>query len=124
MRPSRESLIVAALCVLDLISTIYLVQNHQAQEGNVVMDFYLQQGIGAFVGAKCMLFVPALVIAEWYRRRNSRLVIRTLRLVIVLYLAFYSAYVFQANKTEILPTAAYAVTTPVVQHPHGTLPGP
>ena len=115
MRPSRESLIVAALCLLDLISTIYLVKHHHAQEGNVVMEFYLQQGISAFIGAKCLLFVPALVIAEWYRRRNARLVIRTLRLVIVLYLAFYSSVVFKANRSEFLPTAAYAVTSPVSQ---------
>jgi hypothetical protein len=41
MRPSRETLVVAALCFADLISTLLLVRHHQAGEGNFVMDFYL-----------------------------------------------------------------------------------
>jgi hypothetical protein len=107
MRPSRETLIVAALCLMDLLSTLFLVHHRQASEGNFVMDYYLQQGTAAFVGAKCVLFVPALLIAEWYRRRNPRLVIKTLRLVIVLYVTFYSAIVFQANR-EVFLSSAYA----------------
>jgi hypothetical protein len=108
MRPSRETLTVAALCLADLISTLFLVRHHQAGEGNFVMDFYLQQGPLAFVAVKCLLFVPALVMAEWYRRKNPRLIVKTLRLVIVLYIAFYMAGVFQANHHVLAPAAAYA----------------
>jgi Domain of unknown function (DUF5658) len=107
MRPSRETLIVAALCLVDLISTLFFVRHHQAGEGNVVMDFYLQHGVLSFVGAKCLLFVPALVMAEWYRRRNPRLIIKTLRFVIVLYITFYSVGVLQANHHLLAPAAAY-----------------
>jgi hypothetical protein len=110
MRPSRETLIVAAICLLDLVSTLFLVQTQQASEGNAVMNYYLEQGVGAFIAAKCLLFVPALIIAEWYRRRNPRLVIRTLRVVIVLYLGFYSAVVYRANQDVFFVNAAFADT--------------
>jgi hypothetical protein len=108
MRPSRETLIVAAICVLDLVSTLFLVQHRVASEGNAVMNYYLQMGIAPFVGVKCLLFIPALLIAEWYRRRNPRLVIKTLRLVIVLYLTAYTTVVYRANHHAFTETAAYA----------------
>ena len=98
MRVSKESWIVAALCAADLISTLFLIHHHGADEGNSLMSFYLQQGTWAFIAAKCLLFVPALMIAEWYRRRNPRLVAATLRSVIVMYVAFYAVGVFQVNR--------------------------
>jgi hypothetical protein len=94
-----ETGIVAALCAADLLSTLVLVQ-HGAGEGNALMSFYLQQGTWAFIAAKCLMFVPALLIAEWYRRRNPRLVSVALRGVIVMYLLLYTLGVFQANRPE------------------------
>ena len=98
MRVSKETLIVATLCAADLISTLLLVHQHGADEGNTLMSYYLQQGTGTFIAAKCLLFVPALLIAEWYRRRNPQLVATTLRGVIVMYVAFYMVGVFQMNR--------------------------
>jgi len=98
MRVSRETWIVAVLCAADLISTLVLVQQHGADEGNPLLSFYLQHGTGAFIAAKCLMFIPALLIAEWYRRRNPRLISRTLRGVIVMYLLFYAVGVFQVNR--------------------------
>jgi hypothetical protein len=97
MRPCKESKIIAGLCVADLVSTIVLVRSQGATEANMVMRFYLQYGMLAFIGAKCMLFVPALMIAEWYRHHNPRLITGTLRLVILLYVGLYSVGVFQLN---------------------------
>src|SRR5947209_3367570 len=97
MRVSRETGIVGALCAGDLLSTLVLIQQHGADEGNRLMSFYLQQGTGAFIAAKCLMFVPALVIAEWYRRRTPRLVSVTLRAVIVMYVFFYAVGVLQVN---------------------------
>lgn len=98
MRVSRETWIVAVLCAADLLSTLFLVRQHGADEGNTLMSFYLQQGTGAFIAAKCLMFIPALLIAEWYRRRNPRLISTTLRGVIVMYLVFYAVGVFQVNR--------------------------
>jgi hypothetical protein len=98
MRVSSETWIVAALCAADLLSTLFLVRQHGADEGNSLMSFYLQHGTGTFIAAKCLLFVPALLIAEWYRRRNPRLISTSLRGVIVMYLVFYAVGVFQVNR--------------------------
>lgn len=98
MRVSRETWIVAALCAADLISTLFLVHHHGADEGNALMSYYLRQGTGAFIAAKCLMFVPALLIAEWYRRRNPQLVATTLRGVIVMYVAFYTVGVLHVNR--------------------------
>jgi hypothetical protein len=98
MRVSKETWIVATLCAVDLLSTLLLVQRQGADEGNSLMSFYLQQGTGNFIAAKCLMFIPALLIAEWYRRRNPRLVSTTLRGVIVMYLVFYAVGVFQVNR--------------------------
>lgn len=98
MRVSRETWVVAALCGADLISTLFLVHHHGADEGNALMSFYLKQGTGAFIAAKCLMFVPALLIAEWYRRRNAQLVATTLRGVIVMYVAFYAVGVLHVNR--------------------------
>jgi hypothetical protein len=98
MRVSRETWIVAALCAADLLSTLFLVRQQGADEGNSLMSFYLQHGTGTFIAAKCLMFIPALMIAEWYRRRNPRLISRTLRGVIAMYLLFYAVGVFQVNR--------------------------
>ena len=95
---SRETGIVGALCAIDLLSTLALIQHQGADEGNGLMSFYLRQGTGAFIAAKCLLFVPALMIAEWYRRRNPRLVSLTLRTVIVMYVFLYAVGVLQMNR--------------------------
>ena len=97
MRVCGETGIVATLCAVDLLSTLLLIQHQGAAEGNALMSFYLQQGTAVFIAAKCLLFVPALVIAEWYRRRNPRLVSLSLRAVIVMYLVFYVAGVLHVN---------------------------
>jgi hypothetical protein len=97
MHLCRESKIVAGLCVADLVSTIVFMNRHGATEANMVMKFYLQYGMAAFIGAKCLLFLPALWMAEWYRHRNPRLITGTLRLVILLYVGLYGAGVYTLN---------------------------
>jgi hypothetical protein len=98
MQLCKESKIVAGLCVADLISTLVFMRSHEASEANMVMRFYLQYGMGAFIGAKCLLFLPALLIAEWYRHRNPRLITGTLRLVILLYVGLYGVGVYTLNR--------------------------
>ena len=113
MRVSRETWIVAVLCAADLFSTLHLVRQQGADEGNSLMSFYLQQGTGTFIAAKCLMFIPALLIAEWYRRRNPRLISTTLRGVIVMYLVFYAIGVVQVNR----PVTAAALSDDYHQRP-------
>src|SRR4051794_9149653 len=67
MRLSNESRILATLCLADLVSTVVLIKGCGAEEANHVLRFYLAYGVPASIGAKCFLFVPALLIAEHYR---------------------------------------------------------
>jgi hypothetical protein len=112
MRVSKETWIVATLCAVDLFSTLFLVQRQGADEGNTLMSFYLQQGMGTFIAAKCLMFIPALLIAEWYRRRNPRLIATTLRGVIVMYLVFYAVGVFQFNRPVTAAALSEEYTPP------------
>ena len=89
--PSRETIIIAAICLLDLLTTLYWVSQGQAKEGNPVMAYFLNVGPGAFVSAKVLTFAPALVVAEWYRTRRPEFVTRLLRWVIAAYLFLYIA---------------------------------
>jgi hypothetical protein len=133
MRVSRETWIVASLCAADLISTLFFVHGHGADEGNTLMSYYLQQGTGTFILMKCLLFVPALLIAEWYRRRNPQLVAVTMRGVIVMYLSFYAVGVFQMNRPvtaaemgwdRVPPATAPTIAFPLPTGREGTrLPG-
>jgi hypothetical protein len=97
MRRSQESRILAGLCLADLVSTLILIEGYGAEEANFVLCFYLNYGLLAFIGVKCLLFVPALLIAECYRPHYPLLVSGLLRLVICLYVCCYSAGVYAIN---------------------------
>ena len=86
---SQEAVLIAFLCLLDLITTLYWVSQGQAQEGNPLMAYFLGLGSDAFVFAKVLTFAPALVLAEWYRPRNPRLITRLLRWVAAGYVCIY-----------------------------------
>ncbi len=94
---TRESQIIVAICLVDLVVTLALLSTATAREGNPLMDFYLQFGVGAFVLAKlCLLFLP-IFIAEWCRQFRPQFVRRMLRLTIVAYLGIYTLLFLQHN---------------------------
>jgi len=97
MKPSVESLVLSGICLADLASTIFLVSYRGAEEGNPLMSYYLQQGIGAFVVAKLVLFVIPLGIAEWARTHRPKFVRQTLRFAIAAYLLAYVSVFWQVN---------------------------
>lgn len=75
--------------MLDLMTTLYWVAMGQAREGNPVMAYFLDLSHYSFIIAKIATFVPALVVAEWYRPRNPVLIKRVMRWVIIAYLSTY-----------------------------------
>ena len=97
MKLARESWALAVICTVDLITTIYLVQNHGAAEANPVMRYFLELGYVAFIIAKAFMFVIPLAILEWARRRQPAFVRGMLRVGIVLYLGSYGAVVWRIN---------------------------
>ena len=86
---SRESYILLAICMMDLLATIWLVGTQRATEGNPIMEFYLHKGTGMLVAMKVTLVAMPLFIAEWCRRQRPEFVRRMLRLTIAVYLGIY-----------------------------------
>ena len=90
---SRECLFLLTVCLLDTISSAYLFQNNMAVEANPVLRGYAEAGILPFVSAKMMTFVPALVVAEWYRQRRPEFILPLLRWAGILYVGIYTLMV-------------------------------
>jgi hypothetical protein len=97
MRILSESLILAALCMLDMLVTVWLVQRGSAIEGNPILRFYLELSLGTFIGVKILLSIGPLIVLERLRHRRPQLVQRLLRVGIVLYLVVYCVGVLRLN---------------------------
>lgn len=94
-----ESVVLAAICSLDLLTTCFWVQYRQAAEGNPLMNWYLQSGgTAAFVCVKFVLFLLPLFIAEWARRMRPQFVCGALRTAIAAYVTLYGLGVAQLNQ--------------------------
>jgi len=89
MTITRESMVLMGICVLDLTSTLLLLNAKQASEGNPLMSFYLRYGIGTFVLMKLTLVLLPIFIAEWSRQYRPRFVRNMLRTAIATYLGVY-----------------------------------
>ena len=88
---SNETVAITAICLLDLLTTLYWVSQGQAREGNPALAYFLDQGPVPFILVKLFTFVPALVLAEWYRPKNPRLITKALRWTIAGYFFLYVA---------------------------------
>lgn len=97
MRIARESWIITAICIADLITTLWFVGIHGAGEANPIMRFFLLQGVIAFILAKCLLFVGPLVILEWARCQRPVFVRSMLRVAIAGYIGMYGVGVWKIN---------------------------
>jgi hypothetical protein len=91
---SAEAVWLTVICLVDLLTTLWWVSQGQAGEGNPVLAYYLDKGHVPFILAKLFMFVPSLIIAEWYRPRNPVFIHRVLRWVVILYLTIYAVGVF------------------------------
>jgi hypothetical protein len=86
---SAEALIITAICMLDLATTLFWISQGHAREGNPVMAWVWDQGHVPFIAVKILTFAPAVAAAEWYRPHNPVLITRVMRWTIILYLAVY-----------------------------------
>lgn len=100
MKPSVESIVLSVICLADLASTLFLVNYRGAEEGNPLMNYYLQQGVGSFIVAKLVLFVIPLAIAEWARKHKPQFVRQTLRFAIGAYVLAYVSVFMQVNSDQ------------------------
>jgi hypothetical protein len=109
-RISRETWILAIICLVDLILTCVLVQGEKAQEGNPLFNYFLQCGITVFIGMKLIFITLPLLILEWARSYKPIFVRRTARLCIVAYLGMYGLLFLHVNIPLLMNQPAYGET--------------
>ena len=85
------------ICLLDLISTVWLIATNQAIEGNPIMAFYAGKGLGVLVIAKILIAVLSLSVIEWARRKSPHFVRGVLRFAIVAYIGIYMTFFINSN---------------------------
>ena len=96
-----ESLLLAAICLLDLVTTCFWIRYREAVEGNPLMAWYLASGgTPVFVFIKFVLCVLPLFVAEWARRTRPRFVHAALRLTIAAYVTSYGLGVSHLNRQD------------------------
>jgi len=86
---AKESYVILAICLLDLVFTYWLIHTKQATEGNPIMSYYLSNSMGMMIAAKMVLIAMPLFVAEWARRYRPRFVHRALRIAIAIYISLY-----------------------------------
>lgn len=125
LQPAKESYILLAICLIDLMLTIWLVSTRRATEGNPLMAFYLKKGWDSLIIAKTLLVVLPLFIAEWGRIHRPIFVKHVLRFAIIAYLVTLSiAFInkdmlaLERKHTQHLtaPTRSFSAELPSSSH--------
>ncbi len=101
MTLTKESLLLIGICTADLASTLYLLQNGMAREGNPLMSYYLRHGIGTFVMIKLSLVFLPIFIAEWCKQFKPRFVRFMLRATIAIYVGSYLLVMLSVNTGRV-----------------------
>ncbi len=97
MKVSRESMVLAAICAADLVTTLWFVNVYGGAEANPLMRYYLERSTALFVVAKVVLVCGPLAVLEWARRMRPRFVTSMLRTAIALYICLYGSVVWRIN---------------------------
>ncbi len=93
----RQAAVLIAICLFDLVSTVWVVNTGRGDEANPLMAFFLAQGVMAFVAAKlCMVAAPVATL-EWARPKRPKFVHRAYYAAFAGYLGFYAIGVAKAN---------------------------
>lgn len=77
------------ICLADLATTLGLLASRNVFEGNPLMKFYLDIGVGMFIAAKLVLIVMPIVVAEYSKQFKPAFVKHMLRLAIIAYVGMY-----------------------------------
>ena len=89
MKIMRETRVMAVICLLDLILTIFLLRAGLAREANPIMLAMLNMGLLWFIAFKCAYTLGPLALLEMVGRRYPNVVQRYLRLGITVYVGFH-----------------------------------
>jgi hypothetical protein len=87
----REVVLLFTICMLDTLSTVWLLQRGLAREANPLLAPFAEAGPAPFALAKFLTFGPTLVWAEFHSRKRPEFVLPLLRGAALLYLVIYFA---------------------------------
>lgn len=97
VRVGIESLVLVAICIADMLATLYLVLRGVAVEQNPLMAACIDCSPVVFVIVKTVSFVPFVIAVELYRRRNPGFARKACLCAIGLYLATFAALTVGAS---------------------------
>ena len=97
LKVSTESLVLVAICLADMLLTLFFVVRGLAVEQNPLMAACLRHGTTAFVLVKLASFVPFVIAIELYRRRDAAFARLACRSAIALYLVTFVALTLGTN---------------------------
>ena len=89
MTITKESIVLIAICTLDLVLTLLFIGHNMASEGNPLMDYYLRYGIRTFIMIKLAMIILPIFVAEYSRRYKPKFVRFMLRATIAAYVGTY-----------------------------------
>lgn len=94
---SSDTLTLVAICLTDLITTLFFMSCGVAYEANPLMAVALSYGVWAFVAVKLLSFVPFVVFIEIYSVKEPAKAKSITKLVSVVYLFIYIYVTVSAN---------------------------
>ena len=97
LKVSAESLILVAICLADMISTLFFVLRGSAVEQNPIMAACLDKGPLVFVLVKIASFLPFVLAIELYRKKNAIFARLACRSAIAAYLVIFAVMTVGCN---------------------------
>lgn len=117
MKIAKESWVIMAIGLADLITTIIFIQNHGAEEANPLFKRYWEMGLLVFILAKLALLVGPLWVLEWARKRNPSFVSWALRSGIAAYLIMYGVGFARLNSPAAHASELATINVPAPDSP-------
>ena len=94
---SWQSITILAICLFDLLSTIWLLETGLATEANPLMAYLLEHGMGWFCGIKMGTVFCLVAVTEWYRKHNPVFVRNIMWVTITGYITIYVVLLIKVN---------------------------
>ncbi|MDH7480761.1 MAG: DUF5658 family protein [Armatimonadota bacterium] len=94
---SKESIVLIAICLADMLFTILVIAMGKAVEANPLMAECIRRGFWHFCLVKIGVVIPLVVLAEWYKNYNPVFVRKALRVGITGYISLYFGVLLAVN---------------------------
>jgi hypothetical protein len=121
MKITRESWVLAAIGIADLVTTIVFIEHHGAEEANPLFRHFWEMGLSVFILAKLALLACPLMVLEWARKRSPRFTLRALRGGIAAYILMYGVGFARLNNPQALANDMHSLDSGIRIEASGSL---